>query len=177
MFEIALTNTAFPDTSGLAATFAQIKEARAPDPSTGHQFDFFNTRVVQSKGFFHPYTVGYLANGVGCVHVTTFPLNDDSLKNLNSFLAAFDDANVNLHGVTRSKLWMIKAHLFLIYFVDYRIHDCNPSVFSVYVFYFEAFAKRSFRPNSALCSKFYPRDINYMHVVKFLAWFDFERKS
>mgnify|MGYP001827521539 FL=1 len=41
----------------------------------------------------------------------------------------------------------------------------------------EPFAKQSFRPNSALCSKFYPRDINYMSVVKFLAWFDFERKS
>mgnify|MGYP001819221722 CR=1 FL=1 len=41
----------------------------------------------------------------------------------------------------------------------------------------EPFAKRSFRPNSALCSKFYPRYINYMPVVKFLACLDFERKS
>ena len=41
----------------------------------------------------------------------------------------------------------------------------------------EPFAKRSFRPNSTLCSKFYPRDINYMPVVKLLACLDFERKS
>ncbi len=41
----------------------------------------------------------------------------------------------------------------------------------------EPFAKRSFRPNSALCSKFYPRNINHMPVVKFLACLDFERKS
>jgi len=41
----------------------------------------------------------------------------------------------------------------------------------------EPFAKRSFRSNSALCSKFYPRNINHMPVVKFLAWFDIERKS
>ena len=41
----------------------------------------------------------------------------------------------------------------------------------------EPFAKRSFRPNSALCSKFYPRNINHMPVVKFLAFLDFERKS
>ena len=42
---------------------------------------------------------------------------------------------------------------------------------------YEPFAKHSFRPNSALCSKFYPRNINHIPVVKFLAWFDFERKS
>ena len=41
----------------------------------------------------------------------------------------------------------------------------------------EPFAKQSFRPNSALCSKFYPRNINHMPVVKFLACLDFERKS
>ena len=41
----------------------------------------------------------------------------------------------------------------------------------------EPFAKQSFRPNSVLCSKFYPRNINHMPVVKFLAWFDFERKN
>jgi hypothetical protein len=41
----------------------------------------------------------------------------------------------------------------------------------------EPFAKQSFRPNSALCSKFYPRNINYMPVVKFFACLDFERKS
>jgi hypothetical protein len=41
----------------------------------------------------------------------------------------------------------------------------------------EPFAKRSFLPNSALCSKFYPRNINHMPVVKFLACLDFERKS
>jgi hypothetical protein len=41
----------------------------------------------------------------------------------------------------------------------------------------EPFAKQSFRPNSALCSKFYPQNINYMPVVKFFACLDFERKS
>ncbi len=33
------------------------------------------------------------------------------------------------------------------------------------------------RPTSALCSKFYPRNINSMPVVKFFACLDFERKS
>jgi len=28
--------------------------------------------------------------------------------------------------------------------------------------------KWSFRPNSALCSEFYPRNINYMPAVKFI---------
>ncbi|MEE4314068.1 MAG: hypothetical protein V2J11_06195, partial [Desulfofustis sp.] len=42
---------------------------------------------------------------------------------------------------------------------------------------FEPFAKPSFRPNSALCSKFYPRNIMYMPAVKFFACLDFERKS
>ena len=41
----------------------------------------------------------------------------------------------------------------------------------------EPFAKLSFRPNSALCSKFYPRNISYMPVVKFFACLDFDRKS
>jgi hypothetical protein len=41
----------------------------------------------------------------------------------------------------------------------------------------EPFAKQSCRPNSALCSKFYPQNINYMPVVKFFACLDFERKS
>jgi hypothetical protein len=41
----------------------------------------------------------------------------------------------------------------------------------------EPFAKQSFRPNSALCSKFYPRNIMYMPAGKFFACLDFERKS
>jgi hypothetical protein len=51
------------------------------------------------------------------------------------------------------------------------------TVYNMNVLYPEPFAKRSLRPNSALCSKFYPRNINYMPVVKFLACLDFERKS
>jgi hypothetical protein len=38
----------------------------------------------------------------------------------------------------------------------------------------EPLAKLSFYPNSALCSKFYPRNISYMPVVKFFACLDFE---
>ena len=41
----------------------------------------------------------------------------------------------------------------------------------------EPLVKWSFRPNSALCSKFYPRNITYMPAVKFFACLDFERKS
>jgi hypothetical protein len=41
----------------------------------------------------------------------------------------------------------------------------------------EPLAKWSFHPNSALCSKFYPRNISYMPAVKFFACLDFERKS
>jgi len=37
--------------------------------------------------------------------------------------------------------------------------------------------KRSFRPISALCSKFYPRNIMYMPAVKFFACLELERKS
>ncbi len=37
--------------------------------------------------------------------------------------------------------------------------------------------KRSFCPISTLCSKFYPRNINYMPAVKFFACLDLEQKS
>ncbi|MBW2199385.1 MAG: hypothetical protein JRF71_00905 [Deltaproteobacteria bacterium] len=37
--------------------------------------------------------------------------------------------------------------------------------------------KRSFCPISALCSKFYPRNINYIPAVKFFAGLDLEQKS
>jgi len=37
--------------------------------------------------------------------------------------------------------------------------------------------KLCFCPISALCSKFYPRNINYMPVVKFFAGLDLEQKS
>jgi len=37
--------------------------------------------------------------------------------------------------------------------------------------------KRSFCPISALCSKFYPRNINYILAVKFFAGLDLEQKS
>ena len=36
--------------------------------------------------------------------------------------------------------------------------------------------KRFFRPISALCERFYPRNINYMPVVKFFACLDLEQK-
>ena len=37
--------------------------------------------------------------------------------------------------------------------------------------------KRSFCPISALCSKYYPRNINYMPAVKFFAGLDLEQKA
>jgi hypothetical protein len=40
----------------------------------------------------------------------------------------------------------------------------------------EPLAKRPFRPNSALCSKFYPRNIKYMPALKFFSGLDFGRK-
>jgi len=41
----------------------------------------------------------------------------------------------------------------------------------------EPVALMSFRPISSLYEKFYPRNINYMPVVKFFVCLDLERKS
>jgi len=45
------------------------------------------------------------------------------------------------------------------------------------LFYLVPIQKRFFCPISALCSKFYPRNINYMPAVTFFACLDLEQKS
>ncbi|MBW2199739.1 MAG: bifunctional folylpolyglutamate synthase/dihydrofolate synthase [Deltaproteobacteria bacterium] len=55
-------------------------------------------------------------------------------------------------------------------------HDAICIAGSLYVVG-EAKQKRSFCPISALCSKFYPRNINYMPAVKFFAGLDLKQKS
>jgi hypothetical protein len=121
--ECGLADSAFPDSSSLATALTQVEETGTSHSTAGDQFDLFDAGIVQRKGFFNPYAMGNFADSVRGVHVTAFALDDDTLKHLNTFLAAFDDADMHLNGVSGPKFGMIEAHLLLIYLIDYRIHD------------------------------------------------------
>ena len=83
----------FTDTCGFATTFTQIEESRSSDPASCYTLDFLYSRVVQGKSFFNANTVGYFANGIRGVHFTTLSFDNDTLKHLDTFLAALDDVD------------------------------------------------------------------------------------
>jgi hypothetical protein len=66
---------------------------------------------MQRKGFFNADTVGDLPDGVGGVHCTTLSFDNNTLKDLDTFLAALNDTDVYLDIVARTKIRMILPHL------------------------------------------------------------------
>jgi len=66
---------------------------------------------MQSKGLFNTHPVRDLPNGVGCVHCTILAPYNDTLEDLNTLFASFNDPDMDLNIVTRSKCRMILPHL------------------------------------------------------------------
>jgi hypothetical protein len=74
---------------------------------------------MKGKGLFNAHTMGYLSYSIRGIHITVFPFDNHTLKNLYPLLVSLDNADVDLYGITGTKLRVIKPHLLLIDSVKY----------------------------------------------------------
>jgi len=66
---------------------------------------------MQGECFLDADTVGNFPDGIGGIHCAALALDYDSLKDLHTFLAALNDADVHLDGISRTEIRMVLAHL------------------------------------------------------------------
>ena len=115
-----LADAAFADTCCLAASITKVVETGAPYTSSCDQLYFLNSRVVQGKRFLDADTVRNLAYRIGCIHGTALSLDNNALENLNPFLAALNDADMDTYRISRPEFGVVHSHLLLINFIN----DC-----------------------------------------------------
>ncbi len=118
-----LANTFLADTGSLTAKVTEVVEARAAYAAPGHNLDFLKTGRVDGKGLFHANTVGDFAYGNAGADGAALTTDNNALENLNPFLGALNDADMNLYGIARTKIRHIVAHIFFFDHVNYVHSD------------------------------------------------------
>jgi len=72
----------------------------AADLATVGDFDLRDTRSVQRENTLNTFAVGNLAHGERGVHAGTTTSHHDASENLDALFATFNNAAMNLHGVS-----------------------------------------------------------------------------
>jgi len=103
----------FFNSGSLSSEFSQVVQPRPPHLPSGYDFNFINEGRMKRKYLFHTDAVGYLSDREGGPRISLSLSDDDPLKYLNSLLLALFDLGMDFHGVTRSKIGNVHAHLFL----------------------------------------------------------------
>ena len=84
----------------LANTVAKIVKLGATNFAARNHLDLVDPWAVNAVNTLNSGSIRDLTNGKGCVEATTRSSEDDTLENLDSLLAAFDHAIVDLDGIT-----------------------------------------------------------------------------
>lgn len=110
------------NTRRFSREIAEVVETSPANPAFGEQFNLFNARIMQREGFLDAYAMRNFPYGIGRIHGAMLALDNHTLKNLNTFLAALNDADMHLHAITWAKVGMILPHLFQINSINYCAH-------------------------------------------------------
>src|ERR1035438_7349595 len=94
--------SAFLEASGSSLESAQIIELGAADLACAHHVDVIDDGAAQRKDALDTVAETDLADRNGLAHAGILAGEDGAFKNLNTFLFAFLDLDVNLDGVARS---------------------------------------------------------------------------
>ena len=106
-----LADTALANTCCLTASITKVVEAGAPDSAAVYQLNFFNSRIVQSKGLLYSDTVRNLTDCIRGIHGTALSLDNNSLENLNTLFASLNNADMNLYRISWTEFGVIHSHL------------------------------------------------------------------
>src|ERR1700682_51166 len=110
----------------LAFARAEVIQLRPAGPAFLLHFHFRDARRMERKHTLDAFAVGNAADGKGFVEPASFSANNDSGKNLDSFLVAFDDAGVEAHAVANFKFRDVGLDLFLFDSVNNPVHNGPP---------------------------------------------------
>lgn len=98
---LLVAEIAFFNTSSLTAKITQVIKLRTTDAAATNDVDVIDDRRVKRENAFDADAEADLADGHRFTNTAMFAGDHDAFKNLNTFLVAFLDADVNLDGVAR----------------------------------------------------------------------------
>ena len=108
---LLLGNDALFDLRSLTGPVAKVIELSPANNTVANDLDMADTGAVVGEGSLNTDAVAYAANGEGLADAAALHLDDDAFKVLKPLAVAFNDLNVNTHGVADLKLGEVGTKL------------------------------------------------------------------
>mgnify|MGYP003432014692 FL=1 len=96
---LLLGNDALFDLRSLTGPVAKVIELSPANNTMANDLDMADTGAVVGEGSLNTDAVAYAANGEGLADAAALHLDDDAFKVLKPLAVAFNDLDVNTHGV------------------------------------------------------------------------------
>lgn len=108
---LLLGNDALFDLRSLTGPVAKVIELSPANNTMANDLDMADTGAVVGEGSLNTDAVAYAANGEGLADAAALHLDDDAFKVLKPLAVAFNDLNVNTHGVADLELGEVGTKL------------------------------------------------------------------
>ena len=108
---LLLGNDALFDLRSLTGPVAKVIELSPANNTMANDLDMADTGAVVGEGSLNTDAVAYAANGEGLADAAALHLDDDAFKVLKPLAVAFNDLDVNTHGVADLKLGEVGTKL------------------------------------------------------------------
>jgi hypothetical protein len=92
------------DLGGLTAKVTEVVKLGSTHVTTGHHFDLSDGWRVDGECSLHAHAVANFLYGKGFAYAASSTGDYVTLEYLGAFLVSFDNANVNLHVVSRTEI-------------------------------------------------------------------------
>ena len=103
----------FANSGGLPAQFTDVIELRASNTTVAHDFDFVDNPRMHWEDALDAVAEGNLTNRKRRPIAAVFECDTDAFKDLDAFLVAFLDFDVNLDRISRVEGRKVGSQLFL----------------------------------------------------------------
>lgn len=108
---LLLGNDALFDLRSLTGPVAKVIELSPANNTMANDLDMSDTGAVVGEGSLNTDAVAYAANGEGLADAAALHLDDDAFKVLKPLAVAFNDLDVNTHGVADLELGEVGTKL------------------------------------------------------------------
>ena len=108
---LLLGNDALFDLRSLTDPVAKVIELSPANNTMANDLDMSDTGAVVGEGSLNTDAVAYAANGEGLADAAALHLDDDAFKVLKPLAVAFNDLDVNTHGVADLELGEVGTKL------------------------------------------------------------------
>ena len=108
---LLLGNDALFDLRSLTGPVAKVIDLSPANNTVANDLDMADTGAVVGEGSLNTDAVAYAANGEGLADAAALHLDDDAFKVLKPLAVAFNDLDVNTHGVADLELGEVGTKL------------------------------------------------------------------